>query len=43
LWALENGILAEDLYNQFNPIDAQRVVTLYETSRFMRQMPYCIQ
>jgi NAD+ synthase len=42
LWNLENGILAEDLNDRFNPEDVRRVVTLYEASRFMRQSPYCL-
>jgi hypothetical protein len=40
LWHLENGAPLEELIDSYDEAQVQRIVDLYEGSRFMRESPY---
>jgi NH3-dependent NAD+ synthetase len=42
LWGLENDLSREDLIEQFGEKSLNRISTLWETSRHMRESPYRI-
>ena len=43
LWGLENGISNETLNRNFGENAVQRIKTLFERSRFMRETPYTME
>ena len=40
LWGLEHGMSKDVLVQRFHPDEIERIIGLYEASRFMREVPY---